>query len=472
MTPRSLFGRLLLTLVTVLVVAHGVVALLLLHERGQVFYRAAGVQIAQRIGAITQLLEGKGMEERREILAAFRGGPLLIELDNAPRLPEADIDEDWRTGLFRGVVGSRVGGRPLRIALRFDSERWQPRSASPRPTGPHMGPDMGRGMGRGMGRHMGGMGLGHPGVAFQAEVRLSDGPWVRFQRILPEEALDEPLRMLAAIALLLLAVVAVSALAVRRLVRPLTTLARAADELGRDIQRPPLPEEGPEEVRRAARAFNTMQQRIVRYVEDRGRLLAAVSHDLKTPITRLRLRAEMLEDEAVREKFQGDLEEMERMVTATLDFMRGLDEKEPMRPVELGALLESLADEFEALYPHPVTVGGEAAPYPARPTALKRCLRNLMENGLRYGGALEVVVVDGDKQLTLRLLDEGPGIPEELIEGLFEPFRRLEESRAPESGGSGLGLGIARNIARAHGGEVSLHNRPEGGLEARVVLPR
>ncbi|GAB6043857.1 ATP-binding protein [Endothiovibrio diazotrophicus] len=464
--PKSLFSRLLLTLLALLVATHVAVALLLLHERGQVFYRAVGFQIAQRVGAVTTLLEGKGTVERRQIVDAFQGGLLHIELDRHPRLADTADDEDWRTTLFRGLVERRVGRRPIHIAIEADGATLPPPDRPP----PY-------GMGRGMGRHMGGwgagVGLGRPGVSFQAEVQLGDGQWVRFRRVLPEEALDQPLQMLAAVALLLLAVAAVSALAVRWLVGPLTTLARAADELGRDIQRPPLPEEGPEELRRAARAFNTMQQRIVRYVEDHGRLLAAVSHDLKTPITRLRLRTELLEEEATREKFRGDLEEMERMVGATLDFMRGLDEKEPKRPVELRALLESLQEEFESLYPDPIALRGEAAaPYPARPTALKRCLRNLIENGLKYGGAVEIGVEDDAERLTLHIFDRGPGIPEELIEGLFEPFRRLEESRARDTGGTGLGLGIARNIARAHGGEVTLHNRPDGGLEARVVLPR
>ena len=490
--PQSLFARLTLTLIAVLAVAHLAAALLFVQERGEVFYRAAGMQIAQRIGAVTRLLDDKSEAQRREIIDAFQGGVLRIELDDAPRL--AEVENDWRGTLFHTLLGSQLDGRrPLHIAIdtprplpgewggwgrgerRSPPEPWE---VGPRGRGPGAGMEPGprSGMGRGMGRH--GRWGGHRGppngVTFRAEVELSDGRWVRFQRVLPEEAFEAPIRLFGGIALLLLAVVVVSLLAVRALIRPLTTLAHAADELGRDIQRPPLPEQGPREVRQAARAFNTMQGRIGRYLEDRGRLLAAVSHDLKTPITRLRLRTEMLDDEATREKFQTDLEEMERMVGATLDFMRGLDEKEPRRPLAVDALLESLREEFVELHPDAsiILAGTAETPYPAHPTALKRCLRNLMENALNYAGDLEVAVEDHAESLTLHILDRGPGVPADALESLFEPFRRLEESRARDTGGSGLGLGIARNIARAHGGDVTLHNRPDGGLEARLTLPR
>ena len=247
----------------------------------------------------------------------------------------------------------------------------------------------------------------------------------------------------------------------------------AADELGKDIQRPPLVEKGPAEVRRAARAFNTMQGRLGRFVEERTRILAAVSHDLKTPITRLRLRLEQVGDDAVRAKMERDLAEMQNLVQGSLDFMRGMALQEKTQPLDIDALLESLRDDAEDMG-HSVAVSGEArAPYPAKPLALKRCLSNLVENAIRYGHRATIEVYDSEAELTLVVSDSGPGLPEEALSRVFEPFYRLEPSRNPDTGGTGLGLSIARNIARGHGGELTLKNGSDGkGLRATLTLPR
>jgi len=278
--------------------------------------------------------------------------------------------------------------------------------------------------------------------------------------------------MLLSLAVLLAAVVAVSLVAVRWATRPLNALADAADELGRNIHRPPLEVKGPLEVARAARAFNTMQARLAGYIRDRTRVLAAMSHDLKTPVTRLRLRAELLEDPQLRAKFTRDLDEMESMVGATLDFLRGQESGERVQPVDVTALLESLQADMAEMR-GPVRIEGSAkTPYPGRPQALKRCLANLLENSVKYGKSARVVVDDSDARLEIRIQDEGPGLPETELEKVFQPFYRVEGSRSRESGGTGLGLTIARGIAEAHGGALDLRNRPEGGLEAVLALPR
>jgi len=275
-----------------------------------------------------------------------------------------------------------------------------------------------------------------------------------------------------AVLILSVAVIAVSLIAVRWVTRPLHVLANAAEDLGRDIRRPPLKEDGPSEVRQAARAFNRMQAGLQRYLDDRVRLLAAISHDLKTPITRMRLRTELLDDEDTRARFEKDLGEMESMVGEALEFMRGEGGAEAARPIDVNALLESLqADEQEL--GHAVRIEGRAAaPFVGRAQQLKRCLANLIANAIRYGGQSTIRVEDSAASLTLRVLDDGPGIPEDELERVFEPFYRLEESRSRGTGGTGLGLGIARNIARAHGGDLVLRNRPAGGLEAVLTLPR
>ncbi|MFN7087738.1 MAG: ATP-binding protein, partial [Burkholderiales bacterium] len=281
-----------------------------------------------------------------------------------------------------------------------------------------------------------------------------------------------PLRLLLSLSVLLVAVIALTLIAVRWVTRPLKTLAAAAEKLGADINRPPLAEQGPLEVSRAARAFNTMQQRLASFINDRTRVLAAMSHDLKTPITRLRLRAELLDDEQLRAKFIRDLEEMETMVSATLDFMRGLENREPAQPVDVMALLESLQEDARELGGRIDIEGGMPKPYQAYPQALKRCLNNLIGNAVQYGKVAKISVTDAADRLQICIRDQGPGIPENELERVFEPFYRLEASRSRDTGGTGLGLGIARNIARAHGGDIVLRNLPQGGLEAVLTLPR
>ncbi len=265
--------------------------------------------------------------------------------------------------------------------------------------------------------------------------------------------------------------------ATRRLTRPVSDLARAANALGRDVNAPPMPEDGPLEVATAARAFNTMAERIRRFVGDRTQMLAAIGHDLRTPITRLKLRAEFMEDEEQRAKMLSDLEEMEAMVNATLAFARDDAAAEPSVPLDLAALCRTVLDEAADARPDaPAETfayeGPERLTVRGRPIALKRALANLVANALNYGNAARVVLVPPQGgQIQLRVEDEGPGIPEESHEAVFQPFRRLETSRNRETGGVGLGLPIARNILRAHGGDVVLRNRPEGGLLAVATLP-
>jgi signal transduction histidine kinase len=304
------------------------------------------------------------------------------------------------------------------------------------------------------------------------QAQLRDGRWVSFDRRLPDEPFAWPYKLLLTLAVLLVSVIALSLLAVRWLTRPLGVLALAADELGRDIRRAPLAEQGPAEVRRAAASFNTMQARLQTYLREREQMLAAVSHDLRTPITRLRLRAELIEDESLRAKFARDLAEMESMTAAALDFLRGARVDEPVRPVDVPALLDSLQADMEEAG-HEVRVQARAAaPFPARPLALKRCLANLIENAVKYGTRAEVRLEDDGRELRITVADDGPGIPEAELERVFEPFYRIEGSRSRETGGVGLGLSVARDIVRAHGGELTLRNRPGGGLEVAVTLRR
>nr|WP_314070080.1 ATP-binding protein [uncultured Roseococcus sp.] len=262
---------------------------------------------------------------------------------------------------------------------------------------------------------------------------------------------------------------------VRRLTRPVADLAAAAERLGRDVNAPALPETGPEEIATAAAAFNTMAANIRRFVADRTQMLAAISHDLRTPITRLRLRAEFLDDDEQRAKMLADLAEMEAMIASTLAFARDDAANEPASSVDLASLARTVLDEAADASPeHAEEIafeGPEHLVLRVRPMALKRALSNLVGNALKYGDAARLTLDRRGESVVMLLDDTGPGIPEAAHEKVFQPFQRIEGSRNRETGGTGLGLTIARSILRAHGGEVTLHNREEGGLRVAIRLP-
>ena len=252
----------------------------------------------------------------------------------------------------------------------------------------------------------------------------------------------------------------------------MTELARAAELVGRGERGAPLRETGARELREATRAFNAMQERMHRYLDSRTQVLAAMSHDLRTPLTRLKLRVESLNDEALRERFNADLDEMQRMVTGALNLFRGMNDDEPLKPSPSTSSLRSSQRELAEVGTRVEVTGDKPALCHARPTALKRCLSNLLSNAAKYGKNPAVAIEDGANELVIRVLDDGPGIPAEMLEQVFEPFFRLESSRNADTGGVGLGLSIARDIAQAHGGSLTLRNRSPHGLEAVLRLPK
>ena len=467
LVPRSLFSRLVLVLLSGLVIAQLVSFAVHMHERGELLSQASGRQAAQRIADIVRLLDSLPSAERRRIVQVFSAPPITISLDQ-PALAAAkqDAEAAARALLFEAMLRRSLGdGRPVAVSVAEAPAMLLKSAATRGMKSPGMHGDWTPPWAA---LH----GASQPGLSFVAQVRLRDGELITFDARQSAQTVSWPYRLLLSLGVLLVAVVAVSLVAVRWTTRPLNALADAADELGRDIHRPPLPEEGPEEVSRAARAFNTMQARLAGYIRDRTRVLAAMSHDLKTPVTRLRLRAELLEDPQVRVKFTKDLDEMESMVGATLDFVRGQEIGEPVQPVDVMAMLESLQADMAEMGGAVSIEGGAKAPFPGRPQALKRCLANLLENAVKYGKAARVTVNDDDSLLEIRIQDEGPGLPQVELEKVFEPFYRVEGSRSRDTGGTGLGLTIARGIAEAHGGRLSLRNREEGGLEATLRLPR
>lgn len=289
------------------------------------------------------------------------------------------------------------------------------------------------------------------------------------------QVLDAPPRLklglLLDIGVRLAVLLAVAWWAARWLARPMDRLARAAQELGRNLDRPPLPEDGPAECRDASRVFNQMQARLRQQLADRDGFVAAVSHDLRTPLTRLRLRAESLPEPADQQRFGRDIAEMDAMITATLDYLRGVAQAEPLARVDVAALVHSLADDHQDMG-HQVTVQGQAQPLALQAGALRRCLDNLVGNAVRYGGSAEITLRDEPGRLCIDVRDHGPGLPEPELARVTAPFYRVEASRNRSSGGVGLGLTIAQDIVRRHSGELCLCNAPGGGLLVQVLLPR
>ncbi len=258
--------------------------------------------------------------------------------------------------------------------------------------------------------------------------------------------------------------------AARWLAKPIQRMACAARELGENLNRPPLDEtRGPVEVRRASAVFNQMQVRLNRQIAERSRFLAAVSHDLRTPLTRLKLRAEKIADPGVQATIRQDVNEMAAMIDATLDYLRGTGQPEPPALLDITALVNSLAEDAQDRG-EKVSVSGEAAPIRVQPAAMRRCLGNLIENAVRYGERAEVAITEMADRVVIAIRDAGPGIPEDKLEAVFAPFYRLEDSRNRNTGGVGLGLAIARDIAGQQGGSLTLENVPAGGLLATLTL--
>ncbi|MEN9893429.1 MAG: hypothetical protein RLY78_3724 [Pseudomonadota bacterium] len=502
--PDTLFGRLIGVLVGGLMLAQLLSAAINVAERDQLLNRGYGLPAAQRIADVVVLLDDLPAAERERVAAVFQVPPLVLSLHEAPDLP-AQLPQDRRARLFAERLQAALGaGRALRIAPRPDVEPAHAGERRRRLWLQESGGEAGRRALEPMGAESedaalrraaawasaadaaaadgaraprpprAGRGDARGGPIWRTEVRLADGRWARFDAALPAPPERLPWTLVAQWAVLLASVLLLAWLAVRWVVRPLNLLSQAAQSLGEDLARAPLDERGPREVRQAAQAFNAMQRRLAGFIDERTRMLAALSHDLKTPLTRMRLRAELLDDDEARERFARDLQEMEAMVGETLAFLRGLGGHEPRAPVDLLALGRTLAADQAALGRSVTLEGAPAAPCVGVASLLKRLLGNLLDNAALHGGGGPVTLRFEERPGVLRVsvLDAGPGLPPAELERVFEPYRRLETSRSRATGGTGLGLSIARSIAQRHGATLSLHNRAEGGLEARLDLPR
>lgn len=457
--PDSIAGRTTFVLLVGLTLSHVLSTAVYSTDRQTAVLEANESQFADRVASVARLLDRAGSDERKDLVEALNSPILSVSWTPDPVFPH-DHDESQELSAVRAALEPYFGQlekRRIHVMERHASDLFTDHGAHHTPNWTSV------------------LRLAHnmpDNQIVQVSLQLNDGSWANFGLTLVRSASLLSHSSVLSTLIMALGIALFSVLATRWIGRPLATFARAADRLGRDVNAPPLPPDGPKEVRSAAAAFNDMQERIRRFVEDRTRMMAAISHDLRSPITRLRLRAEMLPEGEARTRMLADLADMEEMVSSTLEFARGESTDEAVQTIDLAATLEAICDN--------ATDMGLAAEYQwngrlvcaCRPLALKRALTNLVENAARYGGQAMVQAEHQGRDIRVVIEDQGPGIPEDCLEKVFTPFFRLEASRNRKTGGMGLGMTVARTIIRAHGGDITLENKPEGGLQVSVTLPQ
>lgn len=452
LAPRSLFARMALVVVGGLIVAQVLSTLLLFDERSRWFMQGRINRSVHRMADAIQVLDRLPPVLRAQVAEGFVAPEFQLGVrDQRPGLPPSSPElAEAARNLLIDLTTKLNARRLIDVTIAFTDSAVVQRPAWYPP-----------------------FEIAVPETRIDAVIASPDhAHWYVLRWTLPADTRGLPDRVLWDMALRLVVLLILLLVAVRWVTRPLSVLAQAADRLGRNLDEPPISEHGPVEVSKAAQAFNQMQTRLRDLLRQKAQMLAAVSHDLKTPVTRLRLRAELLDNAELRGKIGRDLDEMEAMVSATLDLMRGSGAVEPLQRTDLLALVESLQSDYEDTGRDVAVEAERLEPVELRPQAIRRCLANLIDNGLKYGERVRIRVQDASDWVQVDVEDEGPGIASEELERVFEPFYRIEASRNRETGGSGLGLSIARAIATEHAGHLILSNLPERGLRARLRLPR
>ncbi len=449
----SMVGRLFVILLVGMAVAAIGATMLASSKRQQEFERQNLNRVADRLQGYVNMLDGNP-ELRERLLQA--GGPSVRSLPPDARLGRPD------TALMQ-VLDDRAG--PVaRAHVHFTSfrsciPRLQEFLPPPPPDG-HRRPPRERDPSF------------IPPKCRAVDVTLSDGTLLKLALDSPAVAHNgilavDPLFL----TLLVLAIGVLAYIVARMSSKPLQDMASAAEELGDDLQRAPLPLRGPREVQRAAEAFNAMQQRLQRHLAERTQMLAAITHDLQTPLTRLRLRLENVSDEALRERLIADLAAMQALVREGLELARSAESSEQRAALDLDSLLESIVEDTAEGGADVAFEGRSGAVLMLRPLAMHRLFSNLVDNAVMYAHRVRVRVERAQDGITVVVADDGPGLSEDQLEAVFDPFVRVETSRSRETGGAGLGLTIARALAEKDGARLWLRNRPVGGLEAVVHWP-
>nr|CRH06117.1 putative integral membrane sensor signal transduction histidine kinase [Candidatus Magnetococcus massalia] len=459
--PHSLAGQMVWILFIGVTLALISSAAIHLYDRNEAMVQMEGLQAAQRFASIVQVMEPLTPAERAKLAPILKTSNQFVALVDAKDAPQIDHStEDARAGRLKRLIARYLEGEhPILVEVLPTSTEQHPM----------------QGM-RQMMRHRHHMAGGGPlfnhGFSYIARVQLSDGRWLAYHNHLPEEAFIWPWHLLWSILILIVVVTALAFLAVRLVTRPLARLAGAARALGHDLRSPPLDQSGSREVREVVTAFNAMQARIVQHVQERSAMLAAVSHDLHTPLTRMRLRVEMLKEAKLRDALLGNLTEMENMTESAMDYIQGSEGMEEVRLTDLPSLLEELEESWREIGQDVTVQCCDLSPFPLMPRSFRRALSNLIQNGVKYGKRVEVKATMHGERLRISVADQGPGIPEDQMERMLRPFKRLDASRNSKTGGTGLGLSIVDSIVQAHGGKLTMRNRPEGGLEVILTISK
>jgi signal transduction histidine kinase len=435
----------------VLFVAQALSLWLFVDERSLAVQAAIGAEAAGRAANVAQLIEGAPSDLHSQIISAATSPLVRFDLSDQPKVTHEHFNQGIAVEARVRALLDDSYSRDIRVEVHETEQGLLPL--------PNLSPEMAE-------MHAEMMRGRLAAIEMELSIALAGGQWLnvgtRFERPPLQWSLASNVSF--AITASLLLVVSFWFL-LTRLTGPLNTLAEASDRLGRGAREGPLPVVGPKEVRDLTRAFNTMQDRLTRFVSDRTQMLAALAHDLRSPLTALRVRAEMVEDDDTRASLVASSEEMQHMVEATLDFAKGVGHHEEVCLTDLKDLIADLETPGLSL------LSNEALVVPVKPGAMRRALRNLTENAIRYGKEASVSwqAVGPDAEICID--DRGPGIPDSELEAVFGPYVRLETSRSLNTGGHGLGLSIARSIILEHGGAITLSNLPEGGLRAQVRLP-
>ncbi|MEX0853297.1 MAG: ATP-binding protein [Bauldia sp.] len=452
--PKSLFGQTLLILLAGLVVSQLIGFFIFAGAREQAVRMVGALGLAQRVANLARLVEEAPAEWQPRIVAALNDPTFRVSLSpGAPAVSRSDTEASKAIKDFLAQQLPEQPGRHIQVAV----------SETP---GLLFGTPINHPMP--MGLMMGGMGTWR---SLEVAVELAGGQYLSFATALPRTGPPVSWQFLLSLAVMAVIILAVSAWAVRRVTAPLGLLAEAADRLGKDVGAEPLAEVGTAEMRQASHAFNEMQDRLRRLIENRTRMLAAISHDLRTPLTLLRLRAEAVENPDNRGKMLATVAEMDAMIAATLAFARDEARAEARRQTDLTALVASIVDDMADAGLPVAMQRAQPLIYECQVGALKRAVTNLLDNAAKYGKRAQATVRTTPQAIEIMIDDDGPGIPEDELARVFQPFYRVEESRNRETGGIGLGLAIALSAVEAHGGQLTLANRPQGGLRARISLP-
>ncbi|MFQ1701837.1 ATP-binding protein [Loktanella agnita] len=435
----------------VLFVAQALSLWFFVDERSLAVQAAIGAEAAGRAANVAQLVEGAPDDLHAQIIQAATSPLVRFDLSDAPSVAHGNHDDGGAVeARVRALLGDSYS-RDIRVEVHEIEQGLLPL--------PNLSPEMAE-------MHAEMMQGSLAAIEMELSIALAGGDWLnvgtRFERPPLQWSTASNVSFVLTATLLLLASFW---FLLTRLTGPLNTLADASERLGRGASEGPLPVVGPKEVEDLTRAFNTMQDRLTRFVSDRTQMLAALAHDLRSPLTALRVRAEMVDDDETRASLVASGEEMQQMVDATLDFAKGVGQHEEVCPTDILELLSGLETDGLSL------LSGQPLIVPAKPGTMRRALRNLIENAIRYGKEAQVSWQAIDGHAEIHIDDQGPGIPERDLEAVFGPYVRLETSRSRDTGGHGLGLSIARSIILEHGGGVRLSNLPEGGLRATVRLP-